>query len=158
MLLRENKMYNISRASGLELPRSHSHQDLANKLVMVHLQNIGLRQIHRSGRLQFPPLTQSPGESINSQNYSVWLLPLRLRFRLLCVPVPLSLSRTSGVSASGGAGEVQSRFEACLSCNTARLVTFSPRGGSVIVARDGRDLSCTSSPFFRPYCGSVAEA
>ena len=153
LLLRENEVYHVSCAPCLELPRSHSHQDLANKLVMIHLQEIGLRQIHRSSRLQFPPFTRSAGESTNSHLHSAWPLPLRLRFRLLCVPAPLSFSRASFLSASSVAGEGRSRLAACLSCISAR--SFLPRWGSVV---DAGDLSCISAPFFRPRCGSVAEA
>ena len=106
LLLTEYKMHQIMCASRLELPRRHTHKDLANKLVVVLLQEIRSRDVSRPGWSNAMPLACSLGLKCVPYSWSFSAVPFLLRLfpGLPCFMGPGSLARSPLSAALGGVG------------------------------------------------------
>ena len=95
-------------ASRLELPRRHTHKNLANKLIVVLLQEVRSRDVCRPDRSNdsMSPLACTLGLNCVPYSWSFSAVPILLRF-LPDLPLfmgPGSLARSPFSAVLGGAG------------------------------------------------------
>ena len=99
-------MHQVMCASRLELPRRHTHKDLANKLIVVLLQEVRSRDVCRPNRSNISPLACTLGLNCVPYSWSFSAVPILLRFRpdLPLFMGPGSLARSPFSAVLGGVG------------------------------------------------------
>ena len=105
-LLTEYKMHQIMCTSRLELLRRHTHKNLANKLVVVLLQEVRSRNVCRPAWSNTLPFACSLGLKCVPYSWSFSAVPFLLRLfpGLPCFMGPGSLARSPLSAALGGVG------------------------------------------------------